>query len=93
MMEHATIYDAAALYDLAFSYRDFPREARFLRQLYAKRVGREPVSFLELAAGPARHALEMRAEGLDVVALDLSTAMAKHAQRRAQERGRREPRT
>ncbi|MEO8180963.1 MAG: class I SAM-dependent methyltransferase [Deltaproteobacteria bacterium] len=87
MMEHATIYDAAALYDLAFSYRDFPKETRFLRQLYAQRLGREPRSFLELAAGPARHALEMRAEGLDVAALDLSAAMAAHSQHRARERG------
>jgi hypothetical protein len=87
MMEHATIYDAAALYDLAFSYRDFPKETRFLRQLYAKRVGREPHSFLELAAGPACHTLEMRSEGLEVAALDLSAAMAAHSQRRAQERG------
>jgi ubiquinone/menaquinone biosynthesis C-methylase UbiE len=87
MIEHATIYDAPALYDLAFSYRDFPKETLFLRQLYAQRVGHEPRSFLELAAGPARHALEMRAEGLEVAALDLSAAMAGHSQRRAQERG------
>jgi ubiquinone/menaquinone biosynthesis C-methylase UbiE len=86
-MEHSTIYDAAALYDLAFSYRDFAREAHFLRQLYAGRLRREPRSFLELAAGPGRHAQEMCRAGLDVTALDLSSAMASDCQRQARQQG------
>ena len=87
MMEHSAIYDAAALYDLAFSYRDFPEEARFLRQLHAHRLGTEPRSFLELAAGPGRHAQEMCRAGLEVAALDLSSAMAAHCQRQAGKQG------
>jgi SAM-dependent methyltransferase len=87
MMEHSTIYDAAALYDLAFSYRDFPREAQFLRELHAQRLGSEPRSFLELAAGPGRHAQEMCRAGLDVTALDLSSAMAAHCRRQALQQG------
>ena len=86
-MEHSTIYDAAALYDLAFSYRDFAKEARFLRELHTRRLGRKPHSFLELAAGPGRHAQEMCRAGLEVAALDLSPAMAAHCQRQARQRG------
>jgi hypothetical protein len=87
MTAHATIYEAAALYDLAFSYRDFPRESRFLCTLYEARRGRQPESFLELAAGPARHALEMQASGVSASALDVVPEMAEYAQKKAAERG------
>lgn len=87
MLEHSKIYSAAELYDLAFSYRDVAKESRFLVQLYERRRGRVPSSFLELAAGPARHALAMRQLGLEVAALDLSPAMAEYSRRIANELG------
>src|SRR6187399_2309006 len=87
MQEHSTIYSAAELYDLAFSYRDVAKEARFLVRLYERRRGRAPSTFLELAAGPARHALALGQLGLDVAALDLSPAMAEYSRRIANERG------
>jgi SAM-dependent methyltransferase len=84
---HGTIYEAAALYDLAFSYRDFPRESRFLSMLYEARRGRKPRTFLELAAGPGRHALEMQAAGVTATALDVVPEMAEYARNKAAERG------
>jgi len=76
MNPHAAVYGAPALYDLAFSYRDFARECTFLRDVFARRR-RHPVgSFLELGAGPARHALEMRRSGVRATALDLAPEMA-----------------
>lgn len=76
MTIHQKIYESADLYDLAFSYRDFAAEARFLRGLYRDQRGRAPVSFLELAAGPGHHALAMSDAGVAATALDLVPAMA-----------------
>lgn len=87
MTAHATIYGSAALYELAFSYRKFDREGAFLRGLFAARRGRVAQSFLELAAGPARHALEMGGAGLEVGAVDISREMADYARSMAEERG------
>ena len=84
---HAAIYGAAALYDLAFGYRDFARECAFLRAVHDRRREQPLRSFLELAAGPARHALEMRAAGVRAAALDLSPEMAAYAAAKAGERG------
>ncbi len=87
MTTHSAIYEAAALYDLAFSYRDFGAEARFLRELYQRRRGDGASSFLELAAGPAEHAVQMLQAGLYARALDLSPHMADYGRRKAAARG------
>jgi len=87
MTTHTSVYQAAALYDLAFSYRDIAAEARFVRELYRRRRGRAAQSFLEVAAGPARHAIDMRAAGLAVLALDLAPEMATYAVEKAKARG------
>lgn len=87
MNSHTTFYESAALYDLAFSYRDFEAEGRFLRDVYQRRRGRPARSFLELAAGPGRHALDMAAAGLDVAALDVVPEMAAYATEAAKARG------
>lgn len=76
MSAHAEVYSAPRLYDLAFSYRDYDREARFLLDLYRAQRGRDPQRFLELGAGPARHAIAMAKAGLSAVALDLAPEMA-----------------
>ena len=54
------IYSMPALYDLAFGYRNFDDEVDFLlfaHQKYSS-TGQAPRAALELAAGPARHAIE-----------------------------------
>ncbi|MBK6694400.1 MAG: class I SAM-dependent methyltransferase [Myxococcales bacterium] len=84
---HRAIYDAAHLYELAFDFRDFAAEVRFLEDAFVSRRGRPLRSFLELAAGPARHAIELGARGIDVAALDLSPSMRNLALLRAAERG------
>jgi len=87
MTPHASIYGAAALYDLAFSYRDFGAESHFLRTLFKTRRQREALSFLELGAGPAHHCIDMLANGLHAAALDSSPHMAAYARKKAAERG------
>jgi len=87
MTPHASIYGAAELYDLAFSYRDFGAQSHFLRTLFKNKRAREALSFLELAAGPAHHCIDMLANGLQASGLDSSPQMAEYARKKAFERG------
>lgn len=84
MASHLGIYEAAALYDLAFSYRDFEAETRFILEAYRRRRGRAPTTLFELAAGPGRHALAAAAAGLSVAALDVSRQMAEYTRQKAE---------
>jgi SAM-dependent methyltransferase len=82
------VYEKPLIYDIAFGYRDFRREADLLRDWCRRASGPErPQSVLELAAGPADHALEFAARGRRAAALDLSPAMCDFARRKAAARG------
>jgi SAM-dependent methyltransferase len=85
--DHRVVYDAAALYHLAFSYRDFAAEARFLVEVFRTRWGRAPRTFFDLAAGPAWHAIEVGRLGVESHALDRSAAMARFATEKARQQG------
>lgn len=85
--DHRVVYDAAALYHLAFSYRDFAAEVAFLVEAFRARWGRPPRTFFDLAAGPAWHAIEMGRLGVEVHALDRSASMAKFATEWARSQG------
>ena len=67
------IYDAPTLYDAAFGFRDFEDEVDFLCAAHEKHgnTGGAPSKILELAAGPARHAVEAASRGMEVKAVDL----------------------
>ncbi len=84
---HAGLYAAAELYELAFSYRDYAAEFAFLAEVHARFCSRPLSSFLELAAGPAGHAIAALERGVFATALDCSSAMADLAKARAGERG------
>ena len=73
------IYDAPTLYDAAFGFRDFEDEVDFLCAAHEKHgnTGGAPSKILELAAGPARHAVEAASRGMEATAVDLSAAMVK----------------
>jgi len=81
------IYAAPAAYELAFGYRDFTAEVSALAGWAAAVSGRPPAAVLELAAGPAWHAIEFAARGADATALDISARMCDRARERAAERG------
>jgi SAM-dependent methyltransferase len=89
------IYDEPELYQLACAYRDVQAEAGALLSWCAKHwqgaegaAGTSAVgSVLELAAGPAEHALELARRGLRATALDRSPAMCEYAADRARAAG------
>ena len=87
MSPQPELYAATAAYELAFGYRDFAAEVSALTAWAAAASGRPPGSLLELAAGPAWHAIEFADRGLDATALDLSARMCGRARERAAERG------
>jgi SAM-dependent methyltransferase len=94
-----SIYNCPELYDLAFGYRDFEAEVEFLLKVHrlarsstssnddhGAKAGDESLpslSVLELAAGPAQHALTaLRYADYGVshaTALDISSSMASYA--------------
>ncbi len=78
------VYDRPLLYDIAFSYRDFPVEVDALGAFFARASGRPtPSSVLELASGPADHAIEWSRRGIPALALDRSEAMCEYVRAKA----------
>lgn len=86
-LAHQNFYSHAELYDLAFSYRNIDQETQFLLSCYQQATGQAAQRVLELACGPARHALACANQGLQASALDCSTDMLAYAQTLAAERG------
>lgn len=75
-------YADPLIYDIAFGDRDFEDECRFLEwclNTFGSAPARDDRSFLELAAGPARHARAFARWGWRTVALDLSAEMLAYA--------------
>jgi hypothetical protein len=66
------IYDDPEIYQIACAYRDIPAEAHALLSWAGKHweLDGAPQSVLELAAGPAEHAIELARQGLRATALD-----------------------
>ena len=80
---HEQIYAQAAFYDIAFDYRNIAAEVDFLLQL-AQVQGQEIHAILELAAGPAQHALAFAQRQYRACALDLSAEMVAYGLQLAQ---------
>jgi SAM-dependent methyltransferase len=79
------IYDEPEMYELACAYRDVPREVDALERWYSRHAGPAggPGTVLELAAGPAEHALELARRGAHATTLDLNPAMCARARDQA----------
>ena len=81
------VYRAVEAYELAFSYRDIPAEVDTLTTWCRRHSRRPPSRVLELASGPADHALEFARRGAGVTALDLEPSMCGRARDRAAAEG------
>jgi SAM-dependent methyltransferase len=81
-----SIYQVPQLYDVAFSYRDIPAEIHVITEWYlAVTQGKPLTNVLDLASGPANHALEYMRRGVKATALDLSPEMLQYAAAKAQQ--------
>lgn len=81
----ATVYDKPLVYDIAFSFRDYGHEVDCLTAWYARAsgTGTAPRSMIELACGPADHAIEFASRGTAAAALDLAPSMCEYAGQKA----------
>lgn len=77
------VYNYPAYYEIAFSYRDIPREVDVLEQVI-KQHSRIPVTrVLDLACGPVPHLAELVGRGYEYIGLDRSPAMLAYARDKA----------
>jgi SAM-dependent methyltransferase len=82
----SSLYQLPKLYDVAFSDRDIPAEVHVITEWFlALTKGGSLGSVLELAAGPAGHALEYARRGVRATALDSSPEMVEYASMKARE--------
>lgn len=78
MKNHNKFYSYAHAYDIAFDFKNIKDECEFLVSLYEKINSCKPESFLDLAAGPALHAIEMAKRRISSSAIDSSNEMVKY---------------
>jgi SAM-dependent methyltransferase len=85
----AQVYTEVDDYEVAFSYRDIPREVDTLLAWFERHalLPAPPRAVLELAAGPAAHARELARRGAAATAVDRSPAMCARAVARACDQG------
>lgn len=76
------IYNYPEYYELAFSFRDIPSEAAFLRQAMLTHSEISVARVLEIAAGPAPHAGALTESGLHYTGLDNNPNMIDYATRK-----------
>ncbi len=88
-MTHKKFYSKAHFYDLLFRFKDLDKENQTLIELYHKINHKAPTSFLDIAAGPARNAIEMNKRGLVSYAVDYSQEMVAYGIEKAKEEGAR----
>lgn len=86
--ERVRVYDLPEIYDIAFGYRDVAREVAVLLRWYADFAGSPPPQrIVELACGPATHALTFAQTGAEVIAIDRADGMCAYAAKRAKAAG------
>ncbi|MGA9855366.1 MAG: class I SAM-dependent methyltransferase [Gammaproteobacteria bacterium] len=73
--------ELAAYYDGIYHFKDYPKEARELRRLAARYLGRRPRSLLDVGCGTGTHLAEFR-KTVSVAGVDLSPDMLRVARRR-----------
>lgn len=84
---HEDFYSFAKYYDIAFDFKDIPKECDFLKRLFFQHSNRPLNSFIEFGAGPALHCLEMAKDLQSVTAVDLSKEMVEYAKEKAKAKG------
>jgi len=73
------VYDNPKYYEIAFSFRDIPKEVDFIEQVIAKESKIPVKSFLEIASGNSPHMKELCKRGYSYIGLELSKQMIKYS--------------
>ena len=80
------IYQFPEYYEIAFSFRDIPREVDVLEES-ARRFAEVPVkTFLEIGCGNSPHMEELTGRGYDFIGIDISEEMLTYSKEKAQKR-------
>lgn len=81
------IYQLPEYYEIAFSFRDIPREVDVLEGA-ARRFAEIPVkTFLEIGCGNSPHMEELTGRGYDFIGIDTSDEMLTYSKEKARKRG------
>ena len=81
------VYSVPRYYEIAFSYRDIPKEVDLLEECM-RRFSRVKVErVLELGCGPGIHMEELCGRGYEYVGLDISREMLDYARAKAEAKG------
>lgn len=81
------IYQLPHYYEIAFSFRDIPREVDVLEEA-ARRFAEIPVkSFLEVGCGNSPHMEELTDRGYDFIGIDTSDEMLTYSKEKARKKG------
>lgn len=72
------VYDNPKYYEIAFSFRDIPKEVDFIEQLISKESKIPVKTFLEIASGNSPHMQELCKRGYSYIGLELSKQMVKY---------------
>ena len=82
-----SIYQLPEVYEIAFSFRDIPREVDVLEEA-ARRFAEIPVkTFLEIGCGNSPHMEELTGRGYDFIGIDISDEMLTYSKEKARKRG------
>ena len=73
------VYDNPKYYEIAFSFRNIPKEVDFIEQLIAKESKIPVKTFLEIASGNSPHMKELCKRGYSYIGLELGKQMVKYA--------------
>ncbi|WP_413291399.1 class I SAM-dependent methyltransferase [Bdellovibrio sp. HCB337] len=80
---HEEFYSLAKYYDIAFDFKDVPKECDFMSESFQRFSEKKITSFIEFAAGPALHGLEFARRGVRAAAVDLSVEMCEYGKAKA----------
>ena len=73
------VYDNPKYYEIAFSFRDIPKEVDFIEQIIAKESKIPVKSFLEIASGNSPHMKELCKRDYSYIGLELSKQMIEYS--------------
>ena len=83
MKRSMSLYDLPRYYDVAFSFRDLPREAQLFDECFRRFSKIRVTRVLELGSGSSPHLEEWEKRGIEYVGIDLSRIMLSYAKKKS----------